>query len=114
MEENKEKKCCENGACENCKDKKGCCCCGLHCWYRKCPKHTKVLFAVIIVAALCVLASLFCGKYNYEWPREGRRFSDRGNMMEKSLGETGSGSITVNVIPAETPTGNTTTPPVQQ
>ncbi len=70
MEENKEKKCCEHGACENCKDKKeNCCCC--HCY--KHDRHGRILRIILYVIVFGIIIHLVCTLFGF-----GNGFRGRG------------------------------------
>jgi hypothetical protein len=112
MEENKDKKGCEHGSCENCKDKKEGFCCHHHCHRRGLVR----ILLLIILIAVAVHIGIAIGTHGF-WG-----FGERGNyrpMMNYnySLGtdlNSNAGSVTVKVLPPTTTNGTTTTPPVTQ
>lgn len=74
MEENK--KCCENGACEKCADKKEGGCCGYMCG-GKCPM-LKVLIPVLIIAAAFYIGTLVGGNNDFRGRGNEQRYMDEG------------------------------------
>ena len=109
MEENKDKKCCENGSCENCKDKKGGCCCCCHCCRH--GGRGRILRIILYIIVFGIIINLVFSLFGF-----GRGFRERGEfrpLMNYSYGpkvdlNSTTGSTTVKVLP------NTTTPPVTQ
>jgi hypothetical protein len=114
MEENKEKKCCEHGGCENCMGKKEGCCYP-HKWSGKCHMLKFLILILLIIAAVCFGMMIGSHRGNF------RERGDFRSMMDyygtKTGLESGTGSVTVKVLPPDATTNGTTgttTPPVTQ
>ena len=112
MEENKEKKYCEQSDCEKCKDKKACChsCCH-H------GGHNLILQIILYVIVFGIIISLVCSLFGFDhgFRRRGEyRPMMNSNYDSKNDLSNGSGSVTVNVLPPKTQASGTTTPSVTQ
>ena len=74
MEENK--KCCENGACEKCADKKEGSCCG-HMCHGKCHM-LKILVPILIIATAFYVGTLVGGNDDFRGRGNGQRYMKEG------------------------------------
>ena len=93
--ENKE--CCTNGGCEKCKDKK----INFHCfneWCLKYPMLKMIVPIVLIIIAFC-LGAMVGGKNNFRDRGENQRFMKDNFDQKEGFKNTGTGNITVKVLP---------------
>lgn len=91
-----EKKCCENGECGKCADKKACC-------YSKCHCHLfKILIPIIIIAAAFCAGTMVGSRGSYNRVRgENQIYMMRGfNDSTRGIYNTATGEATVNVQPS--------------
>lgn len=96
MEENKS---CSHGDCEKCKDSKMGMCCGHKCCGGKCHMILKILIPIIIlIIVFCLGAMVGSHRDGFRGYDEGQRF-----LKNKSY-DSGTGSITVKVLPDTTVT----------
>jgi len=101
-----EKKCCENGECSKCTDKKACC-------GSKCHGHChlfKILIPIIIIAAAFYAGTIAGSRGDYRGHGENQRYMEKGFDTSRRIYNSATGEATITVQP-NTEVAPTTVPP---